>query len=177
MRIVDPIRKIVEFVVTDENEEISHFAHNCGDAFQWVVLMGGFDDDPRELIEIPEARHLGQRLIDLGILAVMVQPRPDGTRSHKAALDAIDLHCIARGVGSVRRQGKQVWTKQQVPMVEYFRDLRRSYIAAGAPPQSLVQLNELIKKFEIRFNPLDGTADFAMDAASDVEITRQKSGF
>ena len=178
MKVIDPIRKVFEFSVKDRDGDIRAFIAMAGeDKFDWSATMCGFDDDPRELTEIPEARKLAQRLINLGMLSIMIQPRPDGSSDRPTfALDAIHLHICAHGIGSVRRYKGKTWTRHQVLMVPYFHDLRRSMVAVGATMNCLETIDKIITRLEeAPIDPLDGSADFVKDVEDDLQQWSQRS--
>jgi hypothetical protein len=69
-----------------------------------TCCIGGYDDDPRELGDIPEARELCKRLVRLGYIAcldIATSVREFPTFNHSITLGAWEVWRIARGEAKV----------------------------------------------------------------------------
>lgn len=169
--------KIVEFDPSDSDADIETFIARCERLDQmnsWRVCISSFDDDPRELIEIPEARQFARRLIDRGILPSLELPMPDGSyilQIDAPGLDGLAIHAISNGSGEVRRKGKRVHIGMDIDIVSYFTDLLKTLKERKAPA-SLIQSVEKAIENKSKFDPLQGSSKFLADTAFD-EVMRQ----
>jgi hypothetical protein len=89
------------------NDELVGLMRTCRDHRQQnrndhiVCIIGGFDDDPRELGQIPEARALCRRLVGIGFISWLDVstsiPELKGIGMH-AGLGAFEVWGIAEGI-------------------------------------------------------------------------------
>ncbi len=165
---------IVEFDPSDSDEVIRRFinrhANNPnGRICMWRICMSSFDNDKRELIEIPEARQFARRLIDLGLLPMLELPMPDGSyimQTDAPGLNGLALHAISNGAGQVRRRGKRVHIGMDIDAVGYFTDMLKSFKEQDAP-ESMLRAIERIIENQSKFDPLRGSSKFIADEAMD----------
>ncbi len=162
--------KIVEFEPTASDEVVHDFIQQClnhNELTCWRVCFSGFDDDPRELIEIPEAREFAQRLIDLGLLIILELPIPQGAymvQQDTPGLNGLGVHGIARCAGEVRRRGKRVNIGMNIDWASYFTDLLKPLKERSDTPASLIAGIERIIANQSKFDPLRGSSKLAADA-------------
>lgn len=170
----DPDLKIIDVDPKDSDRVITDFIRRCSDRNEfilWRISFSGFNDDPRELIEIPEARKFAERLIDLGILIILQQPVHGGSHHVQKdipALDGIGVHGIARSVGEVRRKGKRVNIGMDIDIASYFADFLKPLKKYGAP-DILIKKVEAVIEARKEFDPLQGSSKFLADRAFDAE--------
>ena len=66
-----------------------------------ICLIDGFDDDPRDLWDIPEARAFCRRLVSLGFISwlefALCDPQTDIDKVAKDGLGALEIWMIAEG--------------------------------------------------------------------------------
>ncbi len=165
-----PELKIAEFESTVLDRVVRDFIQRCEDRNEltrWRVCFSGFDNDTRELIEIPEARNLAKRLIDLGLLIILEQPMPRGAyvvQQDTPGLDGLGVHAIARCVGDVKRRGKRVNIAIDIDIASYFTDLLKPLKERGNASASLIAGIEKIIAAQQKFDPLKGSSKLAADA-------------
>jgi hypothetical protein len=124
---------VFEISPRDSNEDILNQMRRArdqrggsrGDRVVTTCCVAGFDHDPRELGEIPEARALCRRAVQLGLISwldvstvipELCHPALAGLRAG-AGLGAFELWAISEGL--VRGAGKHAVTKETL---ERFRD-------------------------------------------------------
>lgn len=170
MRILSLTNQVVDFDPGDSDEVVLGFIQRCEDrdeVAQWRLCFAGFDDDSRELIEIPAAREFAKRLIRLGLLVALRTPEPGKSPfivQSDPALDGFGLHAISCGHGEVKRRGKRVSVESGIDIPGYFTDLLKTLEERKAPLQLIAKVKEVIK-VQSRFDPLRGTCMFATESA------------
>ncbi len=118
------------------------------------------------MIEIPEARKFAQRLVELGLLLILEQPKPQGAyvvQKDIPGLDGLGVHAIARCVGDVRRKGKRVNIGIDIDIASYFTDLLTPLKKRSNVPPSLIAGMEKIIANQNSFDPLKGSSKLAAD--------------
>lgn len=175
----DSTMKIVDFDPRDSNAVIEKFIERCEDReelISWRISFSGFNDDPRELIEIPAAREFAKRLIDRGILVTLLQPQPQGayiSQIDTPALDALGVHAIAVGLGEVKRKGKRVNITMDIDIVDYFTALLKTLKERCVDPHLIHSIEKIIEKQQA-FDPLSGSSKFAADVAFDEKMQKKQ---
>ncbi len=88
-----------------------------------ICLVDGFDDDKRELYQIPEARALFRRLVKLGLISYLevhvTLPHSDPALSH--GLGALEIWSMSEGI--VRSQNQEI---PKETFITFFRELEKS---------------------------------------------------
>lgn len=176
----DPLIRCVDFHPDDPDEAVEKFIVRCEEKTEiatWRMCFAGFDDDPRELIEIPEANEFAKRLIDLGILITLIHPQPKGAyifQNDTPGLDGLTVHAISRGIGDVRRRGKRVNIGFDVDIVGYFMALLNTCKQRKVPQDIIEKMERLIER-QTAFDPLRGSGRFAADSKFEKEMLEQPS--
>lgn len=174
MRILALNPKVVDFDPKDPDGVIRDFVQRCedrGEIALWRLCFSGFDNDPRELIEIPAAQRFARRLIDLGLLITLEQPRPGNAyiiRNDNPGLDGLVVHAISRGAGEVKRRGKRVSVNFDIDIAAYFTCLLKTLKERG-----VAKVEEIIE-IHSRFDPLKGSSKFAAESAFTDALQRQQ---
>lgn len=173
--------KMVDFHPKDSDKVIHEFIQKCeqgGDIVTWNISIDGFNNDPRELIEIPEARDFAARLVDLGILITLLQPKPtEGSyqiQSDCPGLNGLSLYAISCESGKVKRHGKRVSIRMNIDLVGYFSALLKTLKERNAPADVIASLEEGIAKRK-EFDPISGSSKFISDTVFDEVVSRLPS--
>ena len=105
-------REQIDFCLSNARAQILAISGDANDTLTGAVFLG-FDDDPRELNAIPEARQLAQHAIEAGIMPLLafsfsipelmpeqVQaiPLDDITPPEICGLGALEVYCLARDI-------------------------------------------------------------------------------
>lgn len=173
--IEEPDIKIVDVGPADSNKTISRFLTRCEQLHQqlkWRVSYSGFDDDPRELIQIPAAQEFSRRLIRLGFLTVLMPPesgKPYIVQNHCPGLDGVGVHAISVGVGDVKRRGRKVNIGMDIDIGAYFSNLLIGLRLRKAHPD-VIKLVERVVKQQQEFDPLKGSGHLTASNVVDAEI-------
>lgn len=164
---------IIEFHPNDSDETILGFIRHGGgyEMGRWKICLSSFDDDPRELIEIPRACQFARRLVNLGILPLLTFPKPGGyalVEDNAPGLSGIALHATANGSGRIQRRGGKVHITMDVDMVGYFKELLKAVKERkDDPPKDIITMLEGVIEKQSKFDPLKGSSKFISDIAFD----------